>query len=222
MCGRNVSLSHFDPDSLDLDVMTQEMRGLGKGKGFASAGCGSILGKNDTVEKIKDRILDLLELFTDEGIVSKDEVRNALGLLETPAVDKETDETQALREEIEERESKIYAIVSDMAEALGETIDDYEENGEEDDQVLARLEYYSARLIDEYGATREEEGESRGDKIDEIASEIADALGDNTDDYQPDGGDEDDEHIAKLRYFVGRVIDDYVAAREENENLSNA
>jgi erythromycin esterase-like protein len=81
---------------------------------------------------------------------------------------------------------------------------------------MAKLKSVSTSLIDAYTATNEEEGESRGDKIDAIAAEIAEAIGESADDYQPDGGDDDDgdEHLAKLRHFVRRLIDDYTSARE--------
>jgi hypothetical protein len=218
LCGRNVSVNTFDPCSFEVDVLAQEVRGLGKGKGFASTGRHSILGRNDTVEKIADRCLALLELFINEDIITADEVRGRLGIPKVaPVVEREEDETQALREDIEDMRNEINTIISDIADALGMDVDDIETDEEVDDPAVAKLKFVSTRLIDSYGATKEEEGESRGEKIDAITSEIAEALGESADDYQPDGSDDDgdgDEHVAKLRHFVHRLIDDYVSARE--------
>ena len=96
-------MKYFEPNGFGHDAYTQDVRGLGKGKGFETSGRGSILGKNDVTEKIADRCLDLLSLFMDNDILSEEEVRKRLGLSEEISVVKrEEDEAQALREERED------------------------------------------------------------------------------------------------------------------------
>ena len=72
------------------------------------------------------------------------------------------------------------------------------------------------RLLDEYGGTTEEEDQSRSKRLDEITNEIADAMGESAADYEPDG-DEADEQVARLRYFVSRLVDEYSAMKANME-----
>lgn len=165
LCGKNSSLKHLEPSSFDDDIYAQDMRGLGKGRGFETTGRVSILGSAEVRNKIMPRLIELVKLLIDEDVISADAVRRRLGLPEVESVvEREEDESQALRESIE----------------------------------------------------------TRDELIEEVVTEIAEALGESADGYQPDGDDEGDEFVAKLRYFVGRLIDDYMAAKEENENSSDA
>jgi hypothetical protein len=162
MCGRNVSMDSFDPCSFDLDILAQDLRGLGKGRGFESTNRHSILGDNETVGKIRDRILDLLKLLLDEGIVSEDAIKDRLGFSEETAVEVEEDETQALREETETRETAIDGMVTEIAEALGESAEDYTAEGDDDqgDEHMGRLRYAVGRLIEDYQSSRENQVEA--------------------------------------------------------------
>jgi len=218
-CGRSVALKNFDPENLDLDVMVQDMKGLGRGKGFESTGRSSILGKNDVCERIADRSIALLKLFIDHDVVTAAEVRKRLELPGTvTVVERNEDEVQALRERIEEREKEITSITSDMADAMGESVDDYEGEGhEEDDIIIARLRHYSVRLTDEHEAMTDKEGVSPADSINEITSEIAEALGESADDYEPDDGEEGGGPLGKLRHFVSRMIDEHSGMKANAE-----
>ncbi len=162
VCGRNCSLSHFDPSGFDVDIMTQEIRGLGKGKGFATSGRSSILGRNGVTMTIYHRMIVLIVLLMDENIVSRDEVRKDLGFPEVETiVERDEDELQAMREEAETRETGIGRVIGEMAEALGENAEDYVNEGDDDDdELVARLGYFARRLIDDYTAARDNADEN--------------------------------------------------------------
>jgi hypothetical protein len=69
----------------------------------------------------------------------------------------------------------------------------------------------------------QEERETKDQAIDEIINQIAEALGEDPSSYEPGNGDDgEDEMIAKLRYWVERFIDGYMAVKAENENLGDA
>ena len=155
MCGRNVAQSNFDPDSLDLDVQTTRLVGLGKGRGFRSTGHGSILGQNEICLKVKDRCLDLLELFVNHGVATLDQIGGRFGLVPFYQINAEGDETQALREEMEVRDQKLDDLCLEIADALGESPDDYPSDDEDGDEQYAKLRYLVRRALDEFTAMRE-------------------------------------------------------------------
>lgn len=165
LCGRNVSLDHFDPSGFELDVTTQDIVGLGRGKGFRTEGRSSILGNNPVVHMIIDRIIALLNLFMDEDIVTWEEVSRRLGYTpdEEPAVEYEADETQALRENEELRNQSLEELCTEAADVLGEVPEDYVNEGDDDsgDELVGKLRYYVRRVLDEYTAMRE--NQSGGD-----------------------------------------------------------
>lgn len=68
----------------------------------------------------------------------------------------------------------------------------------------------------------QEERETADQAIDEIIGQIAEALGEDPGSYEPGNDDGEDEKIAQLRYWVTRLIDDYMGAKAENENLGDA
>jgi len=67
-----------------------------------------------------------------------------------------------------------------------------------------------------------EEREANDLAIDELVGEIAEALGESPESYEPGNDDGEDEKISMLRYWVGRLIDDYMAAKADLENSSDA
>ena len=81
VCGRFVSLAHFNPSEFDMDVYAVEFRGLGRGRGFKKGEEYSVLdSESDTMELIKNRILVLLKLFMDHDYTKKMEVLRILNI----------------------------------------------------------------------------------------------------------------------------------------------
>ena len=80
MCGLNVPLTSFDPQSLDLDLKLVSFRGLGRGKGFALSEMYSVLGDDYYSSMAADRVISLSKLFLDEGIISFNQIFERLGL----------------------------------------------------------------------------------------------------------------------------------------------
>jgi len=156
LCGKNSSLRLLDPDSFDDDIYAQDVRGLGKGRGFETTGRVSIPRSAEVRDKIMPRLIELVKLLIDEDVISADEVRRSLGLPEVESVvEREEDESQALREETETRDELIDEIVTEIAEALGESADDFVPDGEDgDDEKIAMLRYFAARLTDDYMAAK--------------------------------------------------------------------
>jgi hypothetical protein len=68
----------------------------------------------------------------------------------------------------------------------------------------------------------QEEREASDQAIDELVGQIAEALGESPDSYEPGNDDGEDEKTSLLRYWVGRLIDDYMAAKADLENHSDA
>jgi len=80
LCGKNAPLSSFDPESLDLDLRVIGFRGLGYGGGFAKSYENSVLGDDQYSPMVAARILDLLEMFLNEGTLPSLKVIKQLGL----------------------------------------------------------------------------------------------------------------------------------------------
>ena len=78
LCGKNTSLTKYDPESFDMDVYVQDFRGLGRGKGFVSLGRRSILHDRAALGPLVKRVVDLVELLHDEGDVDDDKLRERL------------------------------------------------------------------------------------------------------------------------------------------------
>jgi uncharacterized coiled-coil DUF342 family protein len=79
LCGRRVNLKSFDPTEYDLDIITVEVAGLGRGRGFKEVSSSSILVPGDpTVELIKNRILDLSKMLLDSKCLTPTEVFSTL------------------------------------------------------------------------------------------------------------------------------------------------
>jgi polyhydroxyalkanoate synthesis regulator phasin len=211
LCGKNSSLRYLDPDSFEDDILAQDVVGLGPGQGFKTTGRHSILHSGEVKAIIAPRLLVLVKLMIDEGVLSTDEVTRRLGLPRVEViVEREGDETQALREEREVTEERLKRIVAGMAEALEESPDDIEED------VVSELEHFVERMIDELGAAIDSEDQSTAERIDAITEEVANALGQSAGDFTPEG-DEEDTPVGKLVHYARQMLDEFTALKENQE-----
>jgi hypothetical protein len=154
------SLRAFKPQLLDLDIYAQDVKGLGRGRGFKVVGRGSALDKPSVTEPIKGRLLDLSLMLYREGLLSKEELVKRFDLIlpkDYQALEEERDVLQADLEEAEEGFSgKLNDLTDLIADALGEDREDWEAEieGEGKDRAYATLRYALERLIDEYQAIK--------------------------------------------------------------------
>jgi hypothetical protein len=74
LCGKDSFISNFNPDELDLDIYVRSFVGLGYRGGFAPTQDESVLGDDEFTPKIKNRCIDLLNLFVEQGIISRREL----------------------------------------------------------------------------------------------------------------------------------------------------
>lgn len=73
LCGRFVSLRLFDPSSFDPDVYAVNVRGLGRGKGFAVEETFSVLGVPSITGPIADRCRSILNMIEGKKVLSSSE-----------------------------------------------------------------------------------------------------------------------------------------------------
>jgi hypothetical protein len=145
----------FNPSGFADDVMVQEVRGLGRGRGFMVVGRKSILSDNETIRRLKDRLLVLVRLLHQRGLLDAADLMEVLDLSpDAEAVgDKSSeDENQAFREESEETDEKIRRMVYDIEEEL------YDVQGvqfAEDEDVVERLRNSVTVMLDELRAAKE-------------------------------------------------------------------
>lgn len=153
----------FDPGSLDLDIMVRSLRGKGRGRGFIDMGTKSILGDNETVKRVKVRLLDLVQLLYNRELLSEEELTERFGLSQKETG--EEDETwedegdgessedviQALHEEIEVLEEGIKEAIVEIEEELGSVDITFEE----DEDLVHRLGNSIGRLIAESAASKD-------------------------------------------------------------------
>jgi hypothetical protein len=76
LCGRDCAVSVFDPSKLDRDIYTRQVRRASRG--FDPGPDESVLGDDIFTPMIKDRCLDLIRLFMENGIISSSEVTREL------------------------------------------------------------------------------------------------------------------------------------------------
>ena len=211
LCGKNASLRHLNPESFDVDILAQDVVGLGPGQGFKTTGRHSILHSAEVETKVLPRLFVLVKLMIDEGIVSADQVRKRLGLPTADVVvELESDEAQALREEREELEESLERIVANLAENLGENSDDLEGD------IVNKLDYVAGRMADELGAATDSDVQSAAERVDSIMEEVANALGQSAADFVPEG-DEGDSPVSRLIHFVRLMLDEFTALKENQE-----
>ncbi len=100
LCGLSRPLASFDPTSFDRDICSQSFSGLGRGRGFLASGRVSIL-HSDTTKLIKGRLLDLVSLLMENGLLTRSELEGRLGLTDSD------DETLAYKALLEEEHRKV-------------------------------------------------------------------------------------------------------------------
>jgi len=105
LCGRFVSLAHFDPSGFASDIYAVEVQGLGRGRGVKVVGQHSILQRGDaTLEMIKDRILELSGVLLESGCLKPEEVvsRLKIKMVEPTEARRLAGEVEDLEVELEE------------------------------------------------------------------------------------------------------------------------
>ena len=137
LCGKMSSLKLFNPQTLDLDIYVQNVKGLGRARGFKVVNRTSALNMKSVTEPIKIRLINLIIMMNEEDIITKEELSETFGFKE------EHDELTAL-----------------VADALEEDSQDLEFEEEEEDKMFGILRYGIERLIENYlvlRASRSEE-----------------------------------------------------------------
>lgn len=140
LCGKMTSLNRFDPTELDLEIYVQNVRGLGRGRGFEVVDRRSALGEQSIIEPVKDRLLDLAFMLYEGGLLHREEVAQRFGL------------------SIENNSNRFDELIKEVAEALDEDPEDWDVEEDESDS-FATLEFGVERLIEEYLAYRASEEE---------------------------------------------------------------
>jgi len=74
MCGKSSTKEKFRPAEQDLDIYIQDMKGLGRGKGFRAENKRSALDDASIVGPVKERCLDLSDLLYTRKILNKDDL----------------------------------------------------------------------------------------------------------------------------------------------------
>jgi ElaB/YqjD/DUF883 family membrane-anchored ribosome-binding protein len=212
LCGKQTSLSNFDPSQFELDVMTQDVVGLGKGKGFASVGRGSILGINETTEMIKIRMLDLLELFEEHGIVSAEEIAERFDLPTRNELKVEEDETQSMKEEREDAYAKIRELIDTIEQRLDASGEYSFDDSDGLEVALTRLGDAVNALADDYSAIKEAVHSAAQDIINEIESTLESGGG-----FTFDESEGVTNCLEQLSNAVQRLLDEYYALKENQQ-----
>ena len=98
LCGKSNSLKTFNPQALDLDIYVQNVKGLGRGRGFRVVGKRSALGTPSITQPIKNRLIDLAVMFNEKGLLSDEEIAETFGF---------KDEQDALKADLSETEEQL-------------------------------------------------------------------------------------------------------------------
>ncbi len=69
LCGRFVSISRFDPSNFEADIFAVNVRGLGRGRGFAVSETFSVLGEPEITGVIAERCRIILGLIEGKKIL---------------------------------------------------------------------------------------------------------------------------------------------------------
>ena len=218
LCGKQTSLNRFDPSGFDLDVYVQEVVGLGRARGFATTGRGSILGQNDTCEAINERILKLIKLFIEHGIVTRAEVAERFGLRTVDDLEAEQDRTQALKEEREEAVAAIRQLIDKIEEVL-EAYGTYSFEGDDDlDGALSALGEAVDGLLDALSARREEASEAM-EAVQVMITDIENNL-DVGGEFAIDEEGGLANALSQLSNAIERLLDEIRAGGENNEDTN--
>jgi hypothetical protein len=82
LCGKQSPLGSFRTSEED-DIKVVELKGLGRGKGFAITLTESIFDYSEydeTVSKITTRAFEIIRILRDHEIISDDDIQEELGL----------------------------------------------------------------------------------------------------------------------------------------------
>jgi hypothetical protein len=127
VCGRLLSLKHFNLSDFDREIYAVQVVGLGRGRGVKVTGKHSILQNDDpTVQLIKDRILELSNLLLEHGCLERKEIISKTGLESTDP------------EEIGKRDALI-ADLSGEITSLNKLVDDQVERLNHKDALISEL-----------------------------------------------------------------------------------
>ena len=77
LCGKSFYAESYDPSEFEDDIIAQEFKGKGRGKGFEVIDKYSILIDdefNDIVKSMADRSLRIVKLFFDSGYLTDEEI----------------------------------------------------------------------------------------------------------------------------------------------------
>ncbi len=118
MCGLKISLKIFDPQSLDLDIYTVNLRGLGRGGGFEIADLTSVLGDDVVTPLIIRRVFSLCKLFFDRSLVSNEDLNKRLNFEkgDLRSYNSDAEDKDSLRSELEEATDQLKNVNKNIQE----------------------------------------------------------------------------------------------------------
>jgi len=177
------SLRTFNPGSLDLDIYVQDVKGLGRGRGFKVVGKSSALNKPSITQPIKSRVLDLSLMLYERRLLSQEEIIGRFKL--SPPEDLE-EERDALRADLSDTEYQLKQVEEER-DILRTDLSETEEHLNE---ARVKIERYSNRL-------------------NELIGLVADVLDEDSDDWEV----EEDGAYAILKSGVERLIESYQALK---------
>ena len=181
------SLKHFDPQSLDRTIYVQDVRGLGRGRGFEVVRKRPVSNTSPAVRSIKLRLLDLALMLYEDDLLSGEEVANKLGL---PQEDQSAlrEECAAVQADLEETEGQLEEVKDELKEARREIMDH--------SLMFGRI----VRLI-----------------ADALEEDPEDWEVDEEEEEDEDLDEEEERSFTTLKFGVARLIDDYLALRASEE-----
>ncbi len=138
-------MRNYDPSDFELDICARNVVGLGRGKGFATTNEYSLLCDSEALAPMKNRLLDLVDLLHDKGIIKEEEFQERFGA-SSPEVIDDTDDTDALDEDASAVNAKITSLVARVSDALDTDLSDEGEN------PIDRLESGVDKLVEDYNA----------------------------------------------------------------------
>jgi uncharacterized protein YukE len=206
LCGRFVSLAHFDPSGFDSDIYAVEVQGLGRGRGVKVVGQHSILQRGDaTIELIKNRILELSGVLLESGCLKPEEVVSSLKIKTV-----EPTEARRLAGEVETLEAELEEVRGESGRwrQRAETLD-------------ATLKEVNARYAGALTQLREKESElvSAYEEIGDMIDSVEDALTASGQVWTW-SVDEAEDPVQALKERIGDLIREFeslAAEAEKNE-----
>ena len=196
LCGRQVSLAHFDETRFSEDIQAINIVGLGRGKGFRVTDQYSILEKGDpTVELITDRILLLSKALIDNDCMSQSDVTRALQIRVVPprvlkarnqVIEDLTTENISLKSQLDKakdnsrRSDELSTDLSEEAIRLNTQVNELLELLTDKDAIIEDLSQETIVLTEDRDHRLQQARElreivrSRGEKIESLESQVED------------------------------------------------